>query len=84
MGNGLGIGAVILGIASIGLSFVILMPLIVIIGLAVTAIILGAVGINRDDSKGPAITGLVLGIIGTFFWFIAAWIIALILVGMII
>ena len=78
MGKALGIVALVFGI--IGISFYPFIPFIpyiwtfvqipsyiqlgIAIGASIVAIICGAIGIKKDDSRGLAIAGLVLGSVG--------------------
>lgn len=62
MGNGYGTAALTLGILSIILIF-----LFAGILLGPAAIIIGVIGLDKDDSKGLSIAGIVTGVIGTIF-----------------
>lgn len=61
MGKGYGIASLIISIIGIFVAGIILGPI---------AIILGLVGRKKDDSKGLATAGLIIGIIVTILWII--------------
>ena len=77
MGKALGIVALIYGIIGIVTSLISFFPTpfvilwFVPITTSVVGIINGGIGINKDDSPGMAITGLVLGSVGLIIWIIS-------------
>lgn len=99
MGRGFGITALIFGIISIPFTVVLgflqmwiffepnLISIDIILGWLIPgiAIIFGIIGIILDSSKGMAIAGLILGIIGLFLGFlyrtfISDWLASIILI----
>ena len=61
MGKGYGITALTLGILSILLIFMIIPGIF----LGPAAIIIGVIGLDKDDTKGMSIAGIITGAIGT-------------------
>ena len=61
MSNNYGVFALILGLVGICCFGIVLGPI---------AIILGTIGIRKDDENALAIMGLIFGIIATIFWII--------------
>jgi hypothetical protein len=66
-GNGVGVASAVLGIVGLGLSYIPLLDFVGVV-LAILAVILGAVGIQRASAaggagKGVAVTGLVCGLV---------------------
>ncbi|MFX1303665.1 MAG: zinc ribbon domain-containing protein [Promethearchaeota archaeon] len=64
-GNNYGIAALICGILGIPLGIVFVGPV-----LGIIAIIMGGIGISKDDNAAIAIIGLILGILDFVFFFI--------------
>ena len=68
--NKFGVGALVCGILGLVLGFTSSITIMSFPILRVVAIVLGGIGISRDDNKSMAIAGLVLGIIGVVIFFI--------------
>jgi hypothetical protein len=70
LGKGFGLISLLLGLVAIVVFFLGLLVFVIpfwdyiVWTLSIGAIVLGAIGIAKDDSKGLGVVGLILGIIG--------------------
>ena len=70
--NKFGTASLVCGILGLVLGFTFTLRILGFPILRVVAVVLGGVGISRDDNKSMAIAGLVLGIIGLVIFFIGS------------
>jgi hypothetical protein len=68
LGKVFGLIGLLLGLASIILLWV-YFP-IYMMALPILAIVFGAIGIAKDDSKAMGVVGLILGIVALVLWFV--------------
>jgi len=80
MGKVFGLIGMLCGIASIALIW--FLYAMWFIALPIVAIVFGAIGIAKDDSKAMGVVGLVLGIIALVIWIIFPIVFLVLLAGL--